>query len=93
MSEKVNKIKSFTVQEICNIMARAYENKVACFRYNGLEISFNKELPKPNPNVLPPNYKIELDTKVDGTLEDLHLENLMINDPLQYEKVMGEVNE
>jgi hypothetical protein len=87
--KKVNN-KKFTVSEICTIITAVTNTNISLFKYNDLEIWIGqKPLQELNPHITPEEKTISKKFEEDEGLRELEYENLMINDPLEYEKMHG----
>jgi len=89
----------FTAEDICNIIKSSINTNITYLKINDLEIAFNGYLEnqeEQNQVIYTPTTHTEIPEEkppyYDADLEALQMENLMIEDPLEYEKQMGEQN-
>ena len=89
--------KCFTAKEICNIINACVNTNIEHLDVNGLLIKFSPQEVYPTVEQLPiPPLDTEQINEImnqdeiyhDSDLEALEMENLMINDPLEYERQM-----
>jgi len=89
--------KKFTADDICNIIKASINTNISYIKVADLEISFCKDTEvkiTPTDLAIEQSEEIEVSNKpfYDVDLEALEMENLMIEDPLEYEKRLGEYN-